>query len=99
MDIFVIDHDEWSLLQMQRKKLIEIQGTGKIYFASPEDIILQKIHCYKLLAAEKHLKDVAGIINVSGDSLDYVYISYWAKRMELMHIWEEIITNMKNPER
>ncbi len=43
---------------------------------------------------EKHLRDIAAIVQLSGTQLDRAYIEQWAKELGLSDIWETIITRV-----
>lgn len=60
-------------------------------FASPEDVILMKMLFYREGGSEKHLRDIAGVLKVSGDQLDRGYIDSWAQRMELLDLWHALL--------
>ncbi|MFN3533264.1 MAG: hypothetical protein ACK41Q_12265 [Candidatus Brocadia sp.] len=59
-------------------------------FAAPEDVIIKKMEYYRKGGSEKHLRDIAGILKISGDAVDRNYISEWAKRLELTDIWDAV---------
>ena len=60
------------------------------YFARPEDVILYKLIYSQQSGSELHLRDVLGILSVSGPELDEAYIEEWAGRIGLRAIWEQI---------
>ena len=64
-------------------------------FASPEDVIIKKMDYYKLGGSEKHLRDITGVLKVSGPRIDHAYISGWAARMGLEEIWNAILARIK----
>ena len=37
-----------------------------------------------------HLRDILGILRVSGPELDESYITEWADRLELSPLWEQV---------
>jgi hypothetical protein len=49
------------------------------------------------VAPEKHLRDIAGVLKISGDHLDRDYMAEWAERMETSEIWQEILTRSTEP--
>lgn len=59
-------------------------------FASPEDVIIKKMEFYKEGGSEKHLRDIAGILMISGKEIDLDYISDWAERLGLTDIWKAV---------
>ncbi len=60
-------------------------------FAAPEDIIIMKMRYYREGGAEKHLRDIAGILKISRDEVDIAYITEWSGRLGLTDIWETIL--------
>ena len=51
--------------------------------ASPEDVIIKKLEYYKLGGSDKHLRDIAGILRVTGDEVDRDSIGRWVARLGL----------------
>ena len=82
-DLMVAGSTEYSRIQLSRRKTIPI-GTGKdVYFASPEDVIINKLLWGKSSQPEKQWRDVLSIMKTQQESLDYVYIGGWADRLGL----------------
>ena len=52
-------------------------------FASAEDVIIKKMEYYREGASEKHLRDIGGMLKVSGAEIDRGYIGEWADRLGL----------------
>ncbi|MBI5359051.1 MAG: hypothetical protein HZA48_00545 [Planctomycetes bacterium] len=79
------------------KRLRKIQTSNNIYanFASPEDVIVKKMDFYRQGGSEKHLRDIAGIIKISGENLDYNYITNWANKLDLDDICKAILNQIK----
>ncbi len=59
-------------------------------FAAPEDVVLRKLEYYRAGGSEKHLRDVTGVLKVSGDKLDYSYLDEWAARLGVAEIWAAV---------
>ena len=59
-------------------------------FSSPEDVILKKMEFYQEGRSEKHLRDIAGVLKVSGDQIDRSYIEDWVSRLALEEVWQEV---------
>ena len=58
--------------------------------ARPEDIIISKMLYYKQGGSEKHMRDITGILKVSGEEVDRAYVERWAEELGLKEIWEAI---------
>ena len=50
----------------------------------------KEMEYYKAGGSEKHLRDITGILKISGESVDRGYITDWARRLELAEIWDAI---------
>ncbi len=59
--------------------------------ASPEDTILTKLEwARKSGDSEKQLRDVAGVLDVTGDSLDRSYVERWANALGVLELWRRL---------
>jgi hypothetical protein len=95
IDVIVRRDDELDESQFRRRKRMEALPGREAYFASPEDVILKKMNFYKMGESEKHLRDITGILEISGAEIDQDYIEEWAKRLGLTEIWEAIIKRVE----
>jgi hypothetical protein len=64
-------------------------------FASPEDVIVKKLEYYREGGSQKHLRDIAGVLRISGETIDYSYICEWAERLDLGEIWQAILDGLE----
>jgi hypothetical protein len=87
IDIMISKGDEFDRSRFRRARRLRPLEDTEVAFASPEDVILKKMAFYQAGASEKHLRDIAGILKISGDSIDYSYIESWAKKLGLKDIW------------
>lgn len=60
------------------------------FFSRPEDVIINKLIFYKEGQSEKHLRDIKGMLQISGDQLDLSYIDEETKVLKLYSIWEKL---------
>lgn len=59
-------------------------------FAAPEDVTLKKMEYYREGKSDKHLRDIAGVLKISGDEIDEEYIEAWVDRLGVREIWERL---------
>lgn len=90
IDIIIKVDNPFNTSRFTRSKQIYPSDTYHANFAAPEDVIIKKMEYYKEGGSEKHLRDITGILKVSGDDVDYAYISEWAERLGLTEIWKAI---------
>ena len=58
------------------------------FFARPEDVILYKLLYFREGGSDRHLRDIAGMLAVSGSELDMEYLADWARRLAVSDLWE-----------
>ena len=89
---FMIPHqDEWSRLQMTRGRTQLYDGDIQLKVCSPEDVILSKMRYYQEGQSPKHLRDIAGVLDLQGELLDRIYIARWATSLKMQELWEQIL--------
>ena len=84
-----------DISRFARRKKIRPAKEYEAYFAAPEDVILKKMEYYKQGGSEKHLRDITGMLRISGDEIDRQYISGWADSLGVSEIWEAIIRRLE----
>ena len=61
----------------------------KVYFISPEDLILSKLRWYKEGASDRHLEDVESVLKLS--KVDLKYLKQQARKQENLDILSELL--------
>ena len=88
IDVFIGKDTEYDRLRFQRRHRLPLVPGREAYFARPEDIVLYKLLYFRQGGSDRHLRDIAGILAVSGPDLDVSYISQWAHRLGVFDLWE-----------
>ena len=91
-DFYPTGRDEMNAWAFRSKRTVEFEGES-VSLASPEYVIVRKLEYYSEGRAEKHIRDIRAIINVSGEQLDYVLMKEWVQRKGLEAEW----TLVSNP--
>ncbi len=94
IDVIVSKKDEFDNSRFARKHRISPIENTEANLSSPEDVIIMKMKFYKEGESEKHIRDITGMLKVSGDIIDRQYIDDWANRLGLQDIWEAIISKL-----
>ncbi len=71
--------------EFKNRKVIKISGQ-RVFFVSPEDLILSKLQWCKLSDSERHIDDIKSVFKISGDKLDKKYLNYWISKLDLIEI-------------
>lgn len=90
VDFYQLKKDPLSQEMFKRRNEESFDEKRMASFSSPEDVIINKLIFYNEGKSEKHLRDIRGMLQVSGDKLD---ISYLEKRLEdlgLYQYWGEL---------
>jgi hypothetical protein len=91
VDIMVPADSPFNRIRFARAARVKPEPGVDAIFSSAEDVILKKLEAYREGGSEKHLRDIAGVLRISGAHLDRAYIEQWADRLEVADIWQEIL--------
>src|SRR5207248_6689423 len=95
IDFIIPKDDAWSRAQLSRRQRIPLLEGLEGFAARPEDIIIGKMLFYQEGGSEKHLRDIAGMMRISGAEIDSSYIECWAGSMNLTDIWDAILKRLQ----
>ncbi|MBI4708862.1 MAG: nucleotidyltransferase [Candidatus Portnoybacteria bacterium] len=79
------EKDFFDLSRFKRRVAKNILGE-KIYFTSPEDLILIKAIWYRMSPMSRQLEDIESILKISGKRLDMKYLRKWTGKLGLSKI-------------
>ncbi len=92
VDFILRKEREFSRAEFARRQPAELQGQ-EIQLATAEDTIIAKLMWAKDSHSERQLRDVAGILDVSAESLDHAYLQDWVKTLGL----ESLLDRARGP--
>jgi len=94
IDFMIARRDEWGLMQLTRRRR-EVVVPGLIgYVAAPEDVIISKMIYYREGESEKHLRDISSMMRISAEEIDREYVARWAEQLQLIDIWQALVTRV-----
>jgi hypothetical protein len=82
-DLMIPRATEFSRIQLIRRKTIPISPGKDVYFASPEDVIINKLIWGRKSASEKQWRDVLSIMKTQRETLEYDYLREWTDKLEI----------------
>jgi len=94
-DLIIAGNQPFDLIQFQRKQAIEVMEGRILYYASPEDVILNKLVWRTQSVSEKQWRDVLGILKVQMELLDLDYLRQWAGYLEVLDDLDLAIAQVK----
>ena len=87
-DVYLLGQDELHQGAMSHRRRYDMEGEP-IWLAPPEYVILRKLEYYREGGSEKHLKDIAGIMEISANQLNFDELCEKIKKYSLQQQWEE----------
>ena len=90
IDVYVNPDTPYDRTRLTRRRRLPLVPGVEAYFARPEDVILYKLLYARQVASDLHLRDIVGILRVSGADLDEAYVTEWAGRLGVASTWEDV---------
>jgi len=95
IDFMVLGDVAWARAQIDRRRNVELSPECIACVAAPEDVILGKLVYYQEGGSEKHLRDITGILKISGAEVDKSYIHRFATRLQVVDIWQAVLARLE----
>jgi hypothetical protein len=55
-----------------------------------DDLLRFAADFYRAGGSDKHLRDIAGVLKISGGEVDRQYVAEWAERLGVAEIWHDL---------
>lgn len=85
-DIYPVGNSSLHQWALDKRKEIIFQGES-VWVAPVEYVILRKLEYYREGRSEKHLQDIAGILELSGDQIDFKFLMEQIDNKGLLKVW------------
>jgi hypothetical protein len=96
IDVIIPGSSEFERKRFERGRKVRVTPDFTATFASPEDVILKKLQFFKIGGSDKHLRDIAGVLKVSGAMIDRQYIELHAEQFGVADIWHRVLKDLEN---
>ena len=90
--------DEWATVRMARGRAVRLLPDRDVMTAAPEDGILGKLWCFSEGGGDRHLRDIAGILRVTGDGVNRSEVERWASQLGYLEIWRQVVAKADAPD-
>jgi hypothetical protein len=90
--------DEWATVRMARRRPVRLLPDRDVMTAAPEDVILGKLWYFSEGGGDRHLRDIAGILRVSGDGVNRAEVERWASKLGYLELWQQILAKVDAPD-
>jgi hypothetical protein len=86
-DVYLANEDvlhEWAL---DNRRRVNVSG-DEIWVAPIEYVIVRKLEFFREGGSEKHVRDIAAMLRVSGEIVDRAKLDLWVQRLGLESQWK-----------
>lgn len=80
VDFWVIKSSDPIGRKELKRKIARNFDSQKIYFISPEDLILNKLRWFRESESSRHLEDIKSVLKISGEKVNFAYLKSEAKK-------------------
>lgn len=88
-DIYPTGRDEFNAWAFRHKRPAVFEGETLV-LAPPEYVIVRKLEYFREGGSDKHLRDIRGILNISGQQINRADLHEWIQRRGVQAEWEKI---------
>ncbi|MGE0553542.1 MAG: nucleotidyl transferase AbiEii/AbiGii toxin family protein [Gemmatimonadales bacterium] len=85
-DCYLAGRDPLQAWALERPQVEQV-GPDPVRLAPIEYVVLQKLRYFRIGGSERHLRDVAAMIRVSGAAIDPALLGPWLERLGLEEPW------------
>src|SRR5690349_21629237 len=85
-DIYALGDDPLGSWAMARRWAIPMAGDS-VWVAPIEYVILKKLEYFRDGGSDRHLRDIAAMVRISGDTIDWSSLESWIDRLHLRNEW------------
>ena len=89
MDVHVAGREASAKDEFERRTSRIIRGET-VWFTSPETLIVSKLRYVRAGGGDHHVRDIAGMLRVSGDQMDHVLLERTIHASRLDSEWERV---------
>lgn len=91
-DIYIA-FDELHRWALAHRKELTLDGL-RVFVAPIEYVILRKLEYFREGGSEKHLRDIRGMLEVSGAQMDRPLLEQWISRLGLAAEWTRVLASV-----
>lgn len=81
-DVYIVSGDPLHRWAMENVRVIDIEGLP-VAFAPPEYLIIRKLEFFREGGSQKHLRDIAAVLDESSELIDHTFLSHHLNALNL----------------
>lgn len=88
LDVYLAGDVRLHRWALDRALRLQMEG-GAISVAPIEYVIIRKLQCFRDSGSDRHLRDIAMMLRMSGDTVETGALGEWCQRLELTALLEQ----------
>ena len=88
-DVFTSGQDEFNAWAFRNKRPVKFEGETLV-LAPPEYVIVRKLEYFRDGGSDKHLRDIRGMLAISGDQIDHAALDEWVRVQGVEKEWKKV---------
>lgn len=89
-DVYLRGQDPLHAWGMRHRRRIEVDAKRGLWVAPPEYVIVRKLEYYREGQSNKHIQDLRGMLEISGEIIDPRTLIDWIARLHLESEWATV---------
>jgi hypothetical protein len=85
-DVYLAGTDELNAWALQHRRLRDLEGQV-VQVAPIESVIVSKLRYFRMGRSDRHLRDIARMLQISGAEVDRPTLERWIARLDLQAEW------------
>lgn len=81
-DVYLFGRDELHAWAIERRRRLELSSRS-VWIAPIEYVVIRKLEYFRASGSERHLRDVAMMLRISGDQLSEPELQRWIAKLDL----------------
>lgn len=86
-DVYLAGNDAFSSWALQHRVALQIEGEA-VQFAPIEYVIVYKLRYVQMGGSDRHLRDIARMLEISDSSVDIPTLDHWIARLNVSTEWQ-----------
>ena len=89
-DFFTANRDEFHAWAFRNLKKYPARGV-EVILAPPEYVIVRKLEYFREGGSDKHLRDIRGMLKISGDQINQTDLQEWIRLRGVNAEWQKVV--------
>jgi hypothetical protein len=89
-DIYPTGRDEFNAWAFRNKRSVNYEGETLV-LAPPEYVIVRKLEYFREGGSDKHLRDIRGMLNISGQQINQADLQEWIQQQGVKAEWQKVM--------